>query len=75
MKRNSKKKTKAVPAQLATGELIDINTFAATLQWHPESVRRACRQERVEGIKLGRGWRIPKAVAEAIMRNGIPPRS
>lgn len=53
-------------------ELINTDIFAAAILWHPESVRRACRQERIHAVKVGRGWRIPRTVAEEIFKNGMP---
>ena len=72
MKRNSKKRAQQTAAKPTAADLIDIENFAASIQWHPESLRRACRQGRVAAIKLGRGWRISKEVAEGIIKNGIP---
>ena len=52
--------------------MLTTEAFARQLQWHPESVRRACRQGRLAAVKLGNGWRIPPDVAEHVMKHGIP---
>jgi hypothetical protein len=59
---------------LSSGDLIGPKTLASKIDWHEESVRRALRQGRIKGIKLGRGWRISRGVLAEIMVNGIPPR-
>jgi len=69
MKKNS---VKSAPP--AAPDLINVETFAASIQWHPESLRRACRQGRIDAVKLGRGWRISRAVADQIVKTGIPVR-
>lgn len=61
----------SAPSSLA---LITTEALAAMIHWHPESVRRACRQGRVQAVKLGRGWRVSPEVVQGIAQNGIPSR-
>jgi hypothetical protein len=78
LKSNKRKTRKAKPkswVKPTTDDMAEINDFAAVIHWHPESLRRACRQGRVAGKKFSRNWRIPKEVAEDILKNGIPSPS
>ncbi len=54
------------------GELITTHALGRMIQWHPESVRRACRQGRVRAVKLGRRWRVPPELVAEILQHGIP---
>lgn len=71
-KRSARKPKSKRWVKPTTDDMTDINDFAAVIQWHPESLRRACRQGRVAGKKFSRNWRIPKEVADDILKNGIP---
>jgi hypothetical protein len=78
--KNRKKKSKQPdisPALMvpSAGELITTHSLGTMIHWHPESVRRACRQGRIEAVKLGRGWRLPPAATANILKNGIPTNS
>jgi hypothetical protein len=46
--------------------------FAAKIQFHPESIRRSCRSGAIAAKKFGRAWRIPIAVAAALIESGMP---
>lgn len=49
-----------------------VESFAATIQYHPESVRRAIRQGRIRALRFGQGWRIPQAEVNRILTQGLP---
>ena len=70
-KRSPVKAPEASPA-IQNLDLIPVDIYAPQIQWHPESLRRACRQGRVNAVKIGREWRIPQAEAERIRQFGIP---
>jgi hypothetical protein len=71
---NSSRVSPVLPGPCAL-ELITTEALAAMIHWHPESVRRACRQGRIQAVKLGRGWRMPPQVTADILKNGIPTNS
>jgi len=48
-----------------------IEGAAAALEMHPGSIRRWCIEGKVPAIKVGRRWRIPKDVVEALVQ-GLP---
>ncbi len=54
------------PRLWLTGEL------ASAARLHPESVRRAVRQGRIQVIRFGRGLRITDAEAQRILAGGLP---
>ncbi len=54
------------------GRLLDVGEFAGLISFHPESVRRAIRQGRIEARRFGSKWRIPPAEVARIMANGLP---
>ena len=46
--------------------------LADLLEYHRESVRRACRAGRIKAIKIGREWRITQDEAGRILAEGLP---
>lgn len=50
--------------------LLLTHEVAVILRWHEESVRRALRQRRIRGIKIGRGWRVSVAAVERFKAEG-----
>ncbi len=40
---------------------LTVTQVALALQTHPEVVRRWLRQGRLDGVKIGRAWRVPRA--------------
>jgi excisionase family DNA binding protein len=48
--------------------------LAALISWHPESVRRAIRDGRIEAKQFGRTWRILPVEVTRILSEGLPPR-
>lgn len=49
----------------------NVNEVAKMLGCGPESVRDLCRDKAFPAIKLGRGYKIPKAAFEEWLHNGI----
>ena len=45
--------------------------FAAELQWHPESVRRAIRKGRIASVRFTRKLLIPQAEAARLFTQGL----
>ena len=52
--------------------VIPTHEFAAAIGYHPESVRRCIRQGRINVLRFGRGYRIPQAELQRILREGLP---
>jgi excisionase family DNA binding protein len=52
--------------------LFTVETVAAKIAWHPESLRRAIRAGRVHAIKLGKTWRISQVEIDRITTQGLP---
>jgi excisionase family DNA binding protein len=49
--------------------LLSIEEVAARLSLHPETVRLFLRKGKINGVKIGRGWRVtPDALADFIKR-------
>jgi excisionase family DNA binding protein len=51
---------------------LTVEDFAAKIQYHPESVRRAIRQNRIKALKFGSNWRITAPEVRRILENGLP---
>jgi excisionase family DNA binding protein len=66
----SKQLTTASDA-LSGGRLLKVEELATVLGFHPESVRRAIRQRRIQAIRLGRFWRVPPGEVAYLMTNGL----
>jgi excisionase family DNA binding protein len=49
---------------LLTGELAEV------LRKHPETIRRALREARLRGIKVGNSWRIEDSELVCITKEG-----
>jgi excisionase family DNA binding protein len=49
---------------LLSGEL------AEHFRAHPETIRRKLRERRIQGIKVGRCWRVPLSEIERIEKEG-----
>lgn len=67
---NKRKKPQPEAAVFLTPE-----EFAAKIQFHPESIRRSCRSGAIAAKKFGRSWRIPIAIAAALIESGIPSQA
>jgi excisionase family DNA binding protein len=53
---------------------LTVEELAARIKYHPESVRRAIRQGRINALQFGTGWRIPAPEVQRILTNGLPYR-
>ncbi|HZL13173.1 MAG TPA: helix-turn-helix domain-containing protein [Verrucomicrobiae bacterium] len=51
---------------------LTVEELAAQIKYHPESVRRAIRQGRINALRFGAGWRIPAREAARILTTGLP---
>jgi len=75
MQRNTKNRTlekrNTTPPTLDGLDLIPVDVYAPRIGWHPESLRRACREGRLCAVKVGREWRIPRGEAARIEAEGI----
>jgi excisionase family DNA binding protein len=49
-----------------------VEGLAEVIKYHPESVRRAIRQERIQAKRFGSSWRIPAAEVRRILAEGLP---
>lgn len=49
--------------------------LADLLRVEQQSITRWLRQERIQGIRVGFEWRIPRDEYEKILREGIAPRA
>lgn len=47
---------------------VGIQTAAEILGCHPDTVRRLIRSGKIDAFKVGRDWRIAKAVLREFMR-------
>ena len=54
---------------------LTVEELAAQIKYHPESVRRAIRQGRINALRFGAGWRIPAPEVVRILTTGLPYRS
>lgn len=48
-----------------------MHELAAAARMHPESLRRAARQGRIQVIRFGRSLRIPDAEVQRILAEGL----
>jgi excisionase family DNA binding protein len=44
---------------------------AGIIRWHPESVRRAIRDGRIQAVKIGRGWRVRAGEIQKLIQQGF----
>jgi excisionase family DNA binding protein len=51
---------------------LTVEELAAQIKYHPESVRRAIRQGRINALRFGAGWRIPAPEVARILTTGLP---
>ena len=65
--RNMKKRKENA---LSVTELLLTTEVAEILIIHPETIRRALRDRRLEGIKVGRGWRIDRSEVTRVRGQG-----
>lgn len=54
--------------------LVSLSTLAAMIDRDKETLRKDCRKGRIRATKSGREWRVSRAVAEQIVREGVPSR-
>ena len=54
-------------------DLMTPEAAAEYLKMHVDSVRRLLRQKKLPGVKVGGGWRIKRAVLEALLEGGQAP--
>lgn len=54
---------------------LTVEELAAAIKYHPESVRRAIRQNRIRALPFGAGYRIPPDEVARILSQGLPYRS
>ena len=54
-------------------DLMTPEAAAEYLKMHVDSVRRLLRQKKLPGVKVGGGWRIKRAVLEALLEGAQPP--
>ncbi|HWQ96469.1 MAG TPA: helix-turn-helix domain-containing protein [Clostridia bacterium] len=52
---------------MAEDELLTPEESATVLKIHVDSVRRLLRQKKLPGVKIGGGWRIPKAALRSML--------
>ena len=55
--------------------LLEVGEFAELISFHPESVRRAIRQGRIQALRFGNTWRVPPSEVARILANGLPARA
>lgn len=55
-----------------TAAALTVEELAAQIKYHPESVRRAIRQGRINALRFGAGWRIPAPEVVRILTTGLP---
>jgi excisionase family DNA binding protein len=51
---------------------LTVEETAEKIHYHPESVRRAIRQGRINALRFGQGWRIPAPEVRRILATGLP---
>ena len=54
-------------------ELLTPEAAAEFLQMHVDSVRRLLRSRKLPGVKVGGGWRIPRASLRAMLSGQPAP--
>lgn len=59
---------------LSNDAALTVGELAARIKYHPESVRRAIRQGRINALPFGAGWRIPAQEVARILTTGLPYR-
>jgi excisionase family DNA binding protein len=61
-----------VNSVLQNNAALTVEELAAQIKYHPESVRRAIRQGRINALRFGAGWRIPAREVARILTTGLP---
>ena len=59
-------------AIVSNKRLLRSEEFATLIGFHPETVRRLIREQRIRAIKFGDEWRIKPEEVDRIMQNGLP---
>jgi excisionase family DNA binding protein len=54
-----------------TDRLVTLAEAAAVLRVHPETIRRAIRDGRVEGVRIWRSLRIRQSTLDRLMVDGV----
>ncbi len=52
--------------------VLTVESLAALIHYHPESIRRAIRQGRIQAQRFGAGYRIQPTEARRIVSEGLP---
>jgi len=53
--------------------LFSINTAAARLECHPETLRRIIRRGELTAVKVGRSWRVRESDLTAFLEKNTVP--
>ena len=56
-------------------DLMTPEAAAEYLKMHVDSVRRLLRQKKLPGVKVGGGWRIKRAVLDALLEGAQTPEA
>lgn len=61
---------KSTSHRLPGTALLLVEEVARRLRSHPETIRRRLRDKRLNGLKLGRVWRIERSEVERVVEHG-----